>query len=277
METDFKSIAQALTEDGAKNDITTQLLIPKSANTNAKLVAKENGVICGLSIFKSVFKTLDKGIKVKSFVSDGSRVTKGKILAEIRGNARSILSGERTALNFLQHLSGIATLTNKYVKKIYGTKADIYDTRKTIPGLRKLAKYAVRCGGGKNHRMGLSDMILIKDNHLNNIKDLKRLIAKIKAKQKGIEIELECENIKQVKMGLDAKVDILMLDNMSIKNIKKAVSTVKRNKYSKAQIEISGCVNLKTLRKYAKTGVDRISVGALTHSAPSLDLSLKIL
>jgi len=272
-----KLIQNALAEDKAYNDITTKSVIPKGMKTNASLLAKQDGIICGLKIFAQVFSYLDPSIKVRFFIKDGAKVRKGKIVAKLSGSARALLSGERTALNFIQHMSGIATLTAKYAGQMKGTKAKILDTRKTAPGLREIEKYAVSCGGGFNHRLDLSEMALIKDNHLKMIKNLPETIKRMK--KKHIKVEIEAETISQAEDILNSKADIIMLDNMSITEIRKVskiINEYKRKSNSKIKTEISGGVNLKNVREYAKTGVDRISVGALTHSAPALDLSLEI-
>ncbi|MCX5781234.1 MAG: carboxylating nicotinate-nucleotide diphosphorylase, partial [Elusimicrobia bacterium] len=253
-------------------------IIPSEKVVQARLVVKDEGIICGLKIFGEVFSLLDKKIKFKSVAKDGQKVRKGKIAGILVGSARAILAGERTALNFIQHLSGIATLTSRFVQKVKGTKAKIYDTRKTLPGMRALAKYAVLCGGGYNHRFSLSDMALIKDNHLILIKDIQSAVKSVRNKNRGIKVEIECKNLNQVSLALWAKADLIMFDNMDINTIKKALKMVRDfSKFGSyhPQTEVSGGVTLNTVRNFAKTGVDRISVGALTHSAPSLDISLE--
>ncbi len=270
-----KLIREALAEDKAYNDVTTLAVIPENSKTKAFLIAKQPGIVCGLKIFADVFRALDPKIKIKFYAKDGLAVKKGKIAAALYGKTRAILSAERAALNFIQHLSGIATTTNLFVKEVKGTKAKIYDTRKTAPGLRNPEKFAVFCGGGFNHRFNLSDIALIKDNHLKVIRDLPRVLKDIKKKNPRIKVEVEAETINEVKKALDANADIIMLDNMNLSRIRKAVKLIKNSGRS-IKTEISGGVNLKTVRGFAKTGVDRISVGAITHSAPALDLSLEI-
>ena len=274
-----KIIRRALDEDKAFNDVTTLAAILSNKKIKAELIAKQSGVICGLEVFEKTFQQLDKKAKVNKVVIDGAKVRKGQVVAIVAGQARAIITAERTALNFIQYMSGIASLTNMYVSKVKGTKAKILDTRKTTPGLRALAKYAVRCGGGYNHRMDLSEMVLIKDNHLGILVDLEDAVKRIKSKKQGIKVEVECENSEQVQNALWARADIIMLDNMNLAEIKKFLNLIRDfkgpGKYQ-PETEISGGVTLSTVRKFAKTGVDRISVGALTHSAPALDLSLEI-
>ncbi|MDR0800067.1 MAG: carboxylating nicotinate-nucleotide diphosphorylase [Endomicrobium sp.] len=268
----------ALKEDSVFDDITTKEFVSNDKRAKAVLIANNPGILCGTDIFIKVFKTVDEKCKVSLKIKDGSQIKRGDKILEITGHACAILSGERTALNFLQHMSGIATLTNKFVTSVNNGKTKIYDTRKTIPGYRELAKYAVRCGGGANHRMGLSDMVLIKDNHLKLTEDLTIKISEFRKKYKNIPVEVECENIKQVKYALDAKADIIMLDNTDFKNTKKMIALIRKNsaKEYKPEIEISGGVNLKTAKKFAKLDADRISIGMITHSSPALDVTLEI-
>ena len=273
-----KIISLALEEDCAFNDITSKGIISKNATATAVLLAKHDGIICGLDIFKKVFLKLDKNFSFKTFVKDGDKIKKGTVILTMKGPAYQMLCAERTALNFIQQLSGMATLTSKFVAVVKGKKTFIYDTRKTIPGLRHLSKYAVKCGGAKNHRMSLADMILIKDNHLVFIDNLSETVAKLRKKYKKVLIQVECENEKNIKDALDAKVDMIMLDNIKDKDLKKFINIIRKNstKTYKPQIEISGGMNLKRIKKYANLGIDRISIGMLTHSAPALDISLKI-
>ncbi|HAX62368.1 MAG TPA: carboxylating nicotinate-nucleotide diphosphorylase [Elusimicrobia bacterium] len=267
---DTKTIIKlALKEDTPKGDITTNTLIPKNKIISAKFVAKAAGVVCGLDIAGMVFKQLDKKIIFKKFVKDGQKVNAGRVIAKVTGKARAILTGERTALNFLQHLSGVATVTRMFVDKT-GGKAKIYDTRKTTHLLRNLEKYAVRAGGGYNHRLNLSDMVLIKDNHLKILKNGK---LKIKNLPKNKKVEIECQSFEQVKEFLKFKPDIIMLDNMDAATMKKCIRYIRN--HSKCEIEISGNVNLKTVGKIASLKPDRISVGKITHSAHILDISLE--
>ena len=285
--TDFvkEFIKRTLEEDIGAGDVTTNVMVSEKAQAQAMLYARENGVISGLDVTAEVFRQLDKNVKIKKFVQDGVKVRVNQPLAEIKGKTRALLTGERTALNFLQHLSGIATLTRKYVDAVKPYNAKILDTRKTIPGIRVLEKYAVRIGRGYNHRMGLYDMAMVKDNHLKisvkvskyqSVRDfLKGVVQKLRKKiPKGMKIEVETKNLKDVRDALEAGADIIMLDNMSTEMMKKAVDSITRHR--KPIIEASGNVTLKNVKTIAKTGVDRISVGKLTHSAPALDISMEI-
>jgi nicotinate-nucleotide pyrophosphorylase (carboxylating) len=235
------------------------------------LTAKESGVICGLSIARLIFQSLDKNIVFSAKVKDGGFVRKGAVIATVKGSARAILTGERTALNFLQRLSGISTLTKRFVKAA-GNKIKILDTRKTTPGLRVLEKYAVKMGGGHNHRIGLFDAVLVKDNHIAVAGGLKNAVREA---GKCGPVEVEAENMRQVAEAIDSGVSRILLDNMSVLNVRKAVRSIKRS-MKKIEIEISGGTTLSNIRAYARTGADYISVGALTHSAPALDISLKV-
>ena len=267
-------VTVALREDIGEGDITTEACFSKKRNAKARIIAKQRGIIAGLRIAKIVFKIIDNKINFKSLVKDGIEVKKGDVLAEISGQVTSILAGERTALNFLGRLSGIATLTKEYVEKVKPYKARIFDTRKTTPGLRDIEKYAVSVGGGQNHRTGLYDMVLIKDNHLKiGNKNIKELVQSVRERiPKDVKIEIEAENLLQVKEVLQSDADIILLDNMDIQTIKKAISLVK----NLSEIEISGNVSLDSVEKLAKCGVDRISVGKLTHSAEAMDISLRV-
>jgi nicotinate-nucleotide pyrophosphorylase (carboxylating) len=236
-------------------------------------------VFGGIEIVREVFKSLDKNIKFKTFFQNGAKVKAGTTVVTLTGKTHALLSGERVALNFLQHLSGIATLTNKFVEQAKPFKADLLDTRKTTPGLRDLEKWAVRCGGGKNHRRDLSDMVLIKDNHITALKakSLKYILAQTKQRSTK-KIEIEVDNLNQFKEVMKMKPNIILLDNMSVKRIRKAVQLRNRLDHKRnIQLEVSGGVNLKNVRAYAQTGVERISVGALTHSIQSIDISMEII
>ncbi|MDR1523381.1 MAG: carboxylating nicotinate-nucleotide diphosphorylase [Endomicrobium sp.] len=272
-------IKLALKEDGVFNDITTKEFVANDKKASAVLVAKKPGILCGVNVFVKIFKTIDKDCKVTLKLKDGTKIKPGDKILEIYSLAKTILAAERIALNFLQYLSGIATLTNLFVKTIKDSKPKIYDTRKTLPGYRELAKYAVKCGGGHNHRMGLYDMVLIKDNHLKLTKDLTTRIANFRKTYKKIPVEIECETIQEVKQAIDAKADIIMLDNTSINNTKKMIKLIRdtSNAKYKPEIEISGGVNLKTAKNFSKLDIDRISVGMLTHSVSALDLSLEVI
>jgi nicotinate-nucleotide pyrophosphorylase (carboxylating) len=265
-----KIVKEALREDVGRGDITTIATVKAGAKAKAEIKAKEAGVIAGLMVAKEVFRQIDRRIKFVPKVKDGATVKKGKIITTISGPARGILTGERLALNFLQQLSGIATLTKQFVARVGGRGTKILDTRKTTPGLRALEKYAVKMGGGTNHRFGLYDAVLIKDNHIALAGGVEKAIKVFKGKRK---IEIEAKKVSQVKKAIEAGADIILLDNMSLKNLRTAVKLCKK---AKVKTEASGGVNLKTIGKIAKTGVAFISVGALTHSAKALDISLDI-
>jgi len=263
----------ALREDIGKGDITTASIVPANRKIIAKVVMKEGGIVCGLSIARLVFQSVDKNIEFIDKSKDGKFVKKGTIVATIKGPARGILTAERTALNFLQRLSGIATLTNKFVKAA-GKKVIILDTRKTTPGLRVLEKYAVKAGGGSSHRLGLFDAILIKDNHISVAGGLKKAVDL--ARKKYHWIEVEAKTLGQVREAIEAGVSRIMLDNMKIAEIRRSVKMIKGSK-RKIEIEVSGGIMLKNIRGITGTGADYVSVGALTHSAPALDVSLKVI
>lgn len=271
-----KIISLALEEDIGNGDITSIATIRKNQKAVGKFLVKENGVIAGLSIAKQVMKLVDSKIKFKTFVKDGSKVNAGDIAAEVSGNARSILTAERTALNFLQRMSGIASASSIYAEAVAHTKAKVIDTRKTAPGLRILDKMAVKLGGCDNHRFGLYDMFLIKDNHIeiagsitNAVNDCRKFMQK---KKKKFLIEVETKNLAEVEEAISSDVDIIMLDNFQIEDMIKAVKMVN----SKCKVEASGGINLSTIKSVAETGVDFISIGGLTHSVKALDISLEI-
>ena len=268
-----RAVAAALEEDlGQAGDITTDPIIPAHATAEAEIVARKEGVIAGLDLAAASFKALDPDSKFVADVADGARVAAGARLARIQGKARALLSAERVALNFLGHLSGIATLTAAYVAAIEGTKARIACTRKTTPGLRAFEKYAVRAGGGFNHRFGLYDAVLIKDNHIAAAGGLAQALAKLRARTGHlVKVEVEVDTLHQLDEALHFPIDAVLLDNMDVATLKKAVAMVG----GRVLTEASGGVNLETVRKIAATGVDLISVGALTHSAPRLDLALE--
>lgn len=266
-------LEKALNEDIGTGDITTNSIVPKDATTIAYIYAKKPGVIAGLPVAERTFKKLDPNLSFRYKVQDGAMVEKGTVLAEVNGSARAILTAERVALNLLQRLSGIATKTNNIAKSIADTGAKIVDTRKTTPGLRMLEKYAVRVGGGTNHRFGLYDAVLIKDNHIKVASGIKNAVLSArKMAPHTMKIEVECEYIEQVQEALEVGADIIMLDNMANENIKQAVQIINK----KALIEVSGGINEDTIREAAVAGVDLISVGALTHSVVALDISLDI-
>ena len=259
----------ALKEDTGRGDATASL-IPPGRKGKAVIRSKGRGILCGLPLLKLVFR----GVSIRVLAQDGAAVRLGKIIAELSGPLRGLLTGERTALNFLCALSGIATLTARYVKAVRGTGAKIYDTRKTLPGLRRLAKYAVRAGGGFNHRMGLYDMVLIKDNHLA-AESISRFVARARKRRPRLAVEVEVENLRQFREAVESRPDVIMLDNMSLKMMRRAVRLAREMK-CRAQLEASGNVTLKNVRAVAQTGVDRIAIGAITHSAPILDMSMEM-
>ncbi|ODS30811.1 MAG: nicotinate-nucleotide pyrophosphorylase [Candidatus Scalindua rubra] len=298
----IKEIVQlAIKEDIGKGDITARIFIPESSESEGIFITKEDGIIAGLPVAKYVFSQIDNSLLFSSNIEDGSKINKDTILAKVKGSALSILSAERLALNFLQRLSGIATHTNEFVQKVKGYKTQIMDTRKTTPGWRYLEKYAVRVGGGVNHRMGLYDQILIKDNHLKIIEEDQKkkrsenlfkengLIHKLVEKARkqtgnGMLIEVEVEDLSHIKNMLDTGVDIIMFDNMESSKISEAVNMVRE--FERAQnarngkavlTEASGNISIENVEEYAKTGVDRISVGTITHSARALDISMDII
>lgn len=263
-------ISKALAEDIGKMDLTTSAIITSDKTSKAEIIAKENCIIAGLDIAECVLKKLDRKSKFLPKVKDGEFVKKNTIIATIKAKISSILIAERVMLNFLQRLSGIATLTSKYVRLAYPVK--IMDTRKTAPNLRILERYAVRVGGGFNHRFNLNSAILIKDNHIKASGGVREAIKRVRKKFPKIEIEIETDNLKMVKEAVSLSVDTIMLDNMCLENMKKAIKIIDK----KSKVEVSGNVNLDNVKKIAKLDVDFISVGALTHSAKSSDLSLKI-
>ncbi|HWE43240.1 MAG TPA: carboxylating nicotinate-nucleotide diphosphorylase [Gemmatimonadaceae bacterium] len=265
-------VRAALEEDGAFQDVTTIATVRSDRRTHATLVAREKGVICGGPIAIEAFHMLDESVTVRVDAEDGTRVGEAAPVFFLTGKARAILSAERVALNFMQRLSGIATLTRMYVDAVAGTRARILDTRKTTPGWRRLEKYAVRAGGGRNHRMNLSSSVLIKDNHLAAVDgDVQLAITRAREMAPpGAKVEVECDRIEQVERAVAAGADIVMLDNMSLEEMRDCVKLVAR----RATVEASGGVTRDRVRAIAETGVDWISVGALTHSAPALDLAL---
>jgi nicotinate-nucleotide pyrophosphorylase (carboxylating) len=269
------AVQLALAEDLGGGDATTLATVPAAAKSVAFMCAREPLVAAGIEFAEIAFRQLSNKIKIEKFARDGQKISAGKTLLKISGPARALLTAERVALNFFQRLSGVATLTAQFVEAVRGTRTQILDTRKTTPGWRRFEKYAVTCGGGKNHRMGLFDMILIKDNHLvalNNEKPNAIAAAALRAQKKfpKLKIEVEADTFKQVAQAADAGVDIVLLDNMDLRQLRQAVKIVN----GRAKIEASGGVNLKNVRAIAKTGVDFISIGALTHSARAVDIGL---
>ncbi len=258
----------ALAEDIGEGDVTSNATIPADMQARFAMNAREMMVACGLIFLPDLFKLLDPRVQVSIKVQEGTKVMPGGTLAVIEGPARALLAGERTALNLVQQLSATATLTRKYVDAVSGTRAEVADTRKTIPGMRVLQKYAVQAGGGKNHRLGLFDAVLIKDNH---IAVAGGVAAAVKAaKTTGLSVEVEVDTLKQLDEALEAGADIILLDNMDNATLRKAV----KRTAGRAKLEASGNVSLETIRRIAKTGVDWISVGKLTHSAPAVDIGL---
>jgi nicotinate-nucleotide pyrophosphorylase (carboxylating) len=270
----FQEILKAaLQEDIGWGDITTQALFPRPIKAKGILFPKEEMILAGGTVVKELFAILDPNVTATLHKTDGIKIKKGETIISLRGDGRSLLKGERVALNFLQRLSGIATLTSQFVNLIKGTKAQILDTRKTTPGLRILERYAVTQGGGKNHRFHLGDAILIKDNHIALKGGLKNVLKTMRSgSQSYTPIEIEVKNLREVTLALEGGVDIILLDNMKPSEIKKAVTLIG----GRAFVEASGGINLSNVREIAETGVDFISIGALTHSARAIDISMDI-
>ena len=267
-------VAAALAEDVGDGDRTTAALVPEDAVCRAQLVLEEPGVVCGVSVAAAVFGALDPSVHVEALVAEGASVTSPPtVLAEIEGPARAILTGERVALNLLGRLCGIASLTHRFVELVEGTGTVVLDTRKTTPGLRALEKYAVRCGGGTNHRAGLYDAVLVKENHLRIAGGIPAAADALRGATDGLAVEFEAETIEQVREAIDAGIHRILLDNMSPAEVADAVAFTA----GRAELEASGGVSLATVRAYAETGVDFVSVGALTHAARSLHVSLEVL
>jgi len=263
-------VRMALAEDVGSGDVTTDSVVPASARCRATLVLEEPGVVCGVDAVRAVFEALDPAVALETLLADGARVTDVPApVAKIEGPARAVLTGERTALNLFGRLSGIATLTARYADLVAGTGAEILDTRKTTPGLRALEKYAVRCGGGTNHRFGLHDAVLLKENHLRIAGGIGPAVA---AARNGRPVEVEAETLDEVGEAVEARAERILLDNMTPEQVRRAVQLVD----GRAQLEASGGISLATVRAYAETGVDFVSVGALTHSARSLHVSLEV-
>lgn len=270
-----RAVVNALAEDIGTGDVTSLATVPGSATFTVVMRAREPLVVAGLAFAEAAFKKLSPTIRVRRIARDGQRLSANSVLLKISGPARAILSAERVALNFVQRLSGVATLTARYVTAVRGTRAHILDTRKTTPGWRRFEKYAVACGGGRNHRLGLFDLVLIKDNHLAALRDTKpnavaAAVQRARTKFPKLKVEVEADTLQQVNQAVEAGVDIILLDNMTPAQLRQAVRLVA----DRAQTEASGGVNLKTVRAIAKTGVDYISVGALTHSARAVDIGL---
>lgn len=267
-------VKNALDEDlnyqSADGDITAQL-IPTTQQANAKVITRENGVFCGKELILEVFNQVDPSVEVNVLVEDGNIIKENQTLFTASGNARAILTAERTALNFVQTLSGTSTITAHYVKELEGTGTQLLDTRKTIPGLRLLQKYAVKCGGGENHRIGLFDAFLIKENHIAACGGIENAVNQAKTNHPNKKVEVEVENLAELERALNAGADIIMLDNFTVEMINKAVTITNK----RAKLEVSGNMTLETLRTYSQAGVDFISSGALTKHVKALDLSMR--
>ncbi|MDZ7937291.1 MAG: carboxylating nicotinate-nucleotide diphosphorylase [Rhodoferax sp.] len=269
------AVTAALAEDIGRGDVTSLATVPAKATFAVVLRAREPLVVAGIAFAETAFRSLSRSVRIKHLTRDGRRVKAGAGLLHISGSARAILAAERVALNFVQRLSGVATLTARFVAELQGTRAQILDTRKTTPGWRRFEKYAVACGGGRNHRLGLFDLVLIKDNHLAALRAAQpnavaAAVARARKKFPQLKVEVEADTLAQVKQAVAAGADIILLDNMSNTELRQAVKLIGR----RAQTEASGGVNLQTVRGIAATGVDFISVGALTHSARAVDLGL---
>lgn len=267
-------IEAALKEDMPHGDITSESLISARSRSEAVILADEKGVLAGIDVARSVFHKIDHSIYLNKILDDGQTFKKNDTIATLRGSSISLLKGERTALNFLQRMSGIATATRRFVQALEGTQTKVLDTRKTTPGLRLLEKYAVKIGGGMNHRFNLSEMVLIKDNHLKLVGSISQAVKRAKEKvEPGVRIEVEATNLEEVQEAVQSGADMVMLDNMSIKKMKEVVDWVK----GKVPLEVSGKVTLRRIAEIASLGVDYISVGSLTHSYKSVDISIEFL
>lgn len=267
-----KYIWNTLQEDITSEDVSTNAVMPENKQGKAELICKQDGILCGIDIFKRTFELLDDTARFESNFKDGDEIKKGQLIGTIYGDVKAILSGERTGLNYLQRMSGIATITREYVKELEGYSTTLLDTRKTTPNLRPFEKYAVTVGGGTNHRYNLSDGVLLKDNHIGAAGSVTKAIEMARAYAPFVrKIEIETETLEQVQEAVDAKADIIMLDNMDNETMKKAIEIIG----GRAQTECSGNVTKERLREIAETGVDFVSCGALTHSAPIIDFSLK--
>jgi nicotinate-nucleotide pyrophosphorylase (carboxylating) len=272
---DLEIVRRALAEDVGAGDVTTLATVPPDATAIAAMVAREPLVVCGLPLVEAVFKEVSAKIEIERLAEDGMHASRGQTLLRLRGPAGAMLTAERVALNFVQRLSGVATLTARFVEAVAGTRAKILDTRKTTPGLRQLEKYAVSCGGGTNHRVGLFDRVLIKDNHLAALRleppnAIEAAVRRARDKYPKLTVEVEADTLEQVEQALLARADVILLDNMSNEDMRSAVWMIN----GRALTEASGGVNLTTVRAIAETGVDFISVGALTHSARAVDIAL---
>jgi nicotinate-nucleotide pyrophosphorylase (carboxylating) len=261
----------AIAEDVGEGDVTTDAVVAEDMTGSAVILLREPGVVCGLAMVEAVFRALEGDVEVEAVVEEGDLVESGTVVTRVSGPLRAILTGERTALNFLGRLSGIATLTRRYVDAVQGTGVSILDTRKTTPGLRVLEKHAVAVGGGRNHRFGLDDGVLIKDNHLRETGSIRTAVERVRAATQ-LPVEVECDTLEQVSDAIEAGADAILLDNMTPDGLLAAVVLVN----GRARLEASGGVTLDNVRAIAETGVDEISIGALTHAARSLDVSLEL-
>jgi nicotinate-nucleotide pyrophosphorylase (carboxylating) len=272
-----QAVEGALREDMYRGDVTTRALIPGDRRCRAHVICKADGILAGVDVAAAVFQAVDSEVTTKALAADGSRVRERDAVAVVEGRAASVLTAERTALNFLQHLSGVATEAGKYVDRTRGTKAQVLDTRKTLPGLRELEKYAVRMGGARNHRMNLEDGILIKDNHLAILRSMGAGLGEAvrmarRQAQSGVRVEIEVDSVDAASEALEAGADVIMLDNMSVSEMRRVVEAVN----GRALIEASGGITIDNVAAVAECGVDLISVGAITHSAKALDMSLEM-
>ncbi len=265
-----EDVRRALMEDVGSGDLTASL-IPENARSQATVISREAAVLCGVAWFDEVFRALDPDVDIRWYVQDGGSVRPDQPLCDLEGKARALLSGERTALNFLQILSGTATTARRYADAVAGTQAQVLDTRKTLPGLRLAQKYAVACGGCRNHRKGLYDAILIKENHILAAGSIGRAVAAARRQHPGVTVEVEVESLEELQQGLEAEADILLLDNFDTDRMAEAVALTA----GRAKLEASGGITLGTIRKIAETGVDFISVGALTKDVHAVDLSMR--
>jgi len=269
-------VERALEEDCAGADVTTHSIFGPDDRLSGRIVSRASGVLAGLPVARAVFLCLEPDFRLQGALEDGDRLSPGSVIARLGGRARALLAGERVALNFLQRLSGIATLTSRYVEQVSGTGTRILDTRKTTPGLRALEKYAVRVGGGFNHRFSLEDMVLIKDNHIEAAGSIRRAVQEVRRGAPGRVVEVEVQDLDQLEEVLDLKVDRVMLDNFDLDAMRRAVERIGQAAGRRPEVEVSGGVGLERAAEVARVGVDYISVGALTHSAASLDINMEI-
>lgn len=272
----YRLVGDELERDIGVGDITTTSIVPPYLQTTGQIISRSCGILAGIEFAKATFAIVDNSVNLDTHINDGEKLTTGDVIVRVSGSAHSILKAERTALNFLGHLSGIATQTANFVKAVEGTGTVILDTRKTIPGLRLAEKYAVKCGGGENHRMGLYDMILIKDNHITAVGGITQTLTLLYSKGKpNVPVEIEVSNLRELEQALRSPVDRIMLDNFTLEMTQQAVK-LRKEKNSEISFESSGGINIDTVRDYAEIGVEFISIGAIIHSAPQFDLSLEL-